>query len=895
MTTSPGLSGLRLAPVHAAPVSGGLWPECEGGYRLETSPSDGFSLTETLESLRVALADRYTLGRRLGRGGMGTVYLAEDLRHGRAVAIKVLHPQIAVTLGVERFLREIRIEAGLTHPHILPLHDSGEAAGLLYYVMPYMEGESLRERLLREGRVPLADALRIGSEIADALDHAHSHGLVHRDVKPGNILLSGTHSYLCDFGVARALYLAGDTRITETGMALGTAAYMSPEQGSGTVDVDARSDIYSLGCVLYEMLAGAPPFTGPTGRVAFLKRMTEQPVPLHQMRPDVPGSVETVVKRALQLDPEDRFQTAAELRDALVAAGNSPSAVTGTARWERVRSGARAHPARAVIAAVGAAALLLGGLGVADRVLSPKPEVTRAGVVASSTVSGAGSTVRTTPDVAVLLLDDLSPEGEHRALAMGITAELIRRLGEGGLRVPSLQAVKPLEQRELSLDSLHSILGADLLVQGSVMPLGPRLRVALDLLDAKTGLQLESARREAPAESVTVLLDGVTQDLARFLRKQLGREFRVRELQTGTRSDSAWLLTWRAEELREQRQSMVALGDTAAANALLRQADSLLIAAEAKDRHWADPIVQRGWVAYDRGLLAATSPGVATDQWARTAIQHADKALAVEKRNAAALELRGTAEFDLAQQVEGPEQAGYFKRARADLEDAVGLEPARPGAWKTLSELLYEFPGEFRASYDAALRAQQEDRFLREDRGVVFRLAQASLDLQQYQEALTRAEDGRRLWPDAVEFPAVELAVLASSPQTANVRWAWALADTILQFTAPKRRDLFRPIFLAQVAAVLGHAGLRDSATAVLREAVEATKGKDEAVREYAAYDIAHAWLVVGDREQSLEWLALDLHYRPYKRAYHSRDLWFAPLRDDPRFRELVQPEGEGP
>lgn len=821
---------------------------------------------------------------------MGTVYLADDLRHGRQVAIKVLHPQIAVTLGVERFLREIRIEAGLTHPHILPLHDSGEAAGVLYYVMPYVEGESLSERLLREGRVPLADAVRIGCEMADALDHAHSHGLVHRDVKPGNILLSGTHSYLCDFGVAQALYLAGDTRITETGVALGTAVYMSPEQGSGTAEVDARSDIYSLGCVLYEMLAGAPPFTGPTGRVAFLRRLTERPVPLRQMRPEVPGSLEAVVERALRTEPGDRFQTAAELRDALVANGNSLSAVTGTARWERVRSGVRAHPVGAMIAVVVAAALLLGGLRLADRVLSPEPEVTGAGATASSAVAGGGPSHRATPDVAVLVLDDLSPGGSNRALAMGITAELIRRLGEGGLRVPSLQAVKPLEQLKLSPDSLHGLLGADLLVQGSVMPLGPRLRVALDLLDAKTGLQLESARREAPAESVTVLLDGVSLDLARFLRERLGREFRIRELQTGTRSDSAWLLTWRAEELRERRQELAGPGDTVAASALLRQADSLLIVAEAKDRHWADPIVQRGWVAYDRGLLAATSPGVASAEWARTAIRHADKALGVDKRNAAALELRGTAQFDLAQQVEGPEQARYFKGARTDLQEAVGLDPARPGAWKTLSELLYEFPGEFQASYDAAVRAQQEDRFLREDRGVAFRLAQASLDLQHYQEALTRAGDGRRLWPDAVEFPAVELAVLASSPQTANVQWAWALADTILQFAAPKRRDLFRPIYLAQVAAVLGHAGLRDSAIAVLREAVEATTGKDETVREYAAYDIAHTWLVVGDREQSLEWLALDLHYQPYKRAYHSRDHWFAPLRDDPRFRELVQP-----
>jgi TolB-like protein len=604
------------------------------------------------------------------------------------------------------------------------------------------------------------------------------------------------------------------------------------------------------------------------------------------MRQEVPASLEMAVERALQMDPGDRFQTAAELRDVLLGPVSSPSPGAPPARRQQLWAGARAHPALAITAAALVAAAVLGGLRVVGR--TPQP-ASGAGDAVSSAVAGGASGVRVTPEIAVLVLDDLSPNGDHGALATGITAELIRRLGEGGLRVPSLQAVKPLEQRKLSLDSLRKVLGVDLVVHGSVTPLGPRLRVALDLLDAKTGLQLESARREAPAESVTVLLDGVSLDLASVLRKRLGREFRVRELRTGTRSDSAWLLVWGAEELREQREKLTLAGDTVGASALLQQADSLLVAAEARDPRWTDPIVQRGWVARDRGLLATASPGVAASQWARTALEHAEKALVLDRHDAAALELRGTARFDLAQQVADSEQVRLFEGARQDLEQAVHLDPARPRAWKTLSELLYEFPGEFQASYDAALRAQQEDRFLREDRDVVFRLAQASLDLQRYDEAITWARQGRRSWPDAVEFPAVELAVLASSPQTADVGRAWAVADTILQFASPQRRDLFRPIYLAQVAAVLGHAGRRDSARAVLRRAVEAAGRGGETVREYAAYDIAHAWLVVGDRDQSLEWLALDLRHRPYKRAYHARDHWFAALRDDPRFRELVQ------
>ena len=376
---------------------------------------------------------------------MGTVYLAEDLRHHRLVAIKVLHPEIAATLGGERFLREIRIEAGLTHPHILPLHDSGEAAGLLYYVMPYVEGESLRERLLREGRLPLADALRIGCEVADALDHAHRHGFVHRDIKPGNILLSGTHSYLCDFGVARALRAAGESEITEVGIALGTPGYMSPEQGSAADDIDGRSDIYSLGCVLYEMLAGAPPFTGPNARATFTRRLTQQASPLRRMRQEVPASLEMAVERALQTDPGDRFQTAAELRDVLLGPVSSPSLGAPLARRQQFWAGARAHPALAITATALVVAVVLGGLRVVGRTPPSEPEASGAGDAVSSVVAGGASGVRVTPEIAVLVLDDLSPHGDHGALATGITAELIRRLGEGGLRVPSLQAVKPLE------------------------------------------------------------------------------------------------------------------------------------------------------------------------------------------------------------------------------------------------------------------------------------------------------------------------------------------------------------------------------------------------------------------------------------------------------------------
>ena len=226
------------------------------------------------DRLATALADRYRIERELGAGGMATVYLAHDAKHDRRVAVKVLRPELAAAIGAERFLSEIRTTAGLQHPHVLPLFDSGAAEGLLYYVMPFVEGETLRDRLTRETQLPVADAVRIAGEVAGALDYAHRHGVIHRDIKPENILLHDGAALVADFGIALAASTAGASRMTETGMSLGTPAYMSPEQAMGERAVDARSDIFSLGCVLYEMPAGQPPFTGATAQAIVAKVMT---------------------------------------------------------------------------------------------------------------------------------------------------------------------------------------------------------------------------------------------------------------------------------------------------------------------------------------------------------------------------------------------------------------------------------------------------------------------------------------------------------------------------------------------------------------------------------------------------------------------------------------------
>src|SRR5881409_3913624 len=267
--------------------------------------------------LQVALAERYTINRELGRGGMATVYLAEDLKHRRLVALKVLSPDLGAALGKDRFLREIDIAARLTHPHILPLHDSGEADGLLYYVMPYVEGQSLRGRLVRERQLPLEDALHITRQVADALCYAHSRDVVHRDIKPENILFQSGHAVVSDFGIARAIGVAGGWSVTGTGIAVGTPGYMSPEQTRGIAQLDGRSDLYSLGCVLYEMLAGDPPFTGWSAQ-AILARQEFEPLPrLRTVRDTVPEWLEQAVARALAKAPADRFATAADLIAAL--------------------------------------------------------------------------------------------------------------------------------------------------------------------------------------------------------------------------------------------------------------------------------------------------------------------------------------------------------------------------------------------------------------------------------------------------------------------------------------------------------------------------------------------------------------------------------------------------
>jgi TolB-like protein/tRNA A-37 threonylcarbamoyl transferase component Bud32/thioredoxin-like negative regulator of GroEL len=421
---------------------------------------------DLLEQLTAALGDRYRVERELGHGGMAIVFLAEDLKHRRRVAIKLLKPDLSAVLGSERFLREIEIAATLQHPHILPLYDSGQAGGLLYYVMPFAEGESLRQRLAREQQLPLDAALRITREVGSALQYAHERGVIHRDIKPENIMLSEGHAVVADFGIARALHAASQEQLTLTGMVVGTPQYMSPEQAAGAA-VDGRSDQYSLACTLYEMLSGQPPFTGPSSQ-AVIARHSLDPVPgLRVVRQTVPQALEAAVIKAMAKLPVDRFASMQRFLEALEA----PDGVTvPTAVPARSRGPSGARVSRRVVAA----ALGAGALAAAAWWLVPGGRATRA---------HPGS--RAVTAVAVLPFQNLASGPDSSYLGEGMTEGLIADLAQiGSLKVISRSSGAEAEGTARSLAELASKLGAEAVVKGSIRRVGDSVEVSVRFLQA---------------------------------------------------------------------------------------------------------------------------------------------------------------------------------------------------------------------------------------------------------------------------------------------------------------------------------------------------------------------------------------------------------------------------
>jgi serine/threonine-protein kinase len=429
-----------------------------------------------------ALSDRYRLEREIGRGGMAVVYLADDVRHHRKVAIKFLQPEVAQVVGSARFLREIEIAAQLTHPHIVPLYDSGEMDGRLYYVMPYLGGESLRDRLQRERQLPLADALAIARQVASALEYAHARGVVHRDVKPENILLYEGEALVLDFGIARALSAAQATRITGTGLVVGTPEYMSPEQALDET-IDARSDQYSLACVLYEMLAGEAPYAGPTPHSLLAKRLVD-PVPsVRRLRGTVPPVVDRALSRALAKVPADRFPSVGAFGAEVAAA--------------------MATPASGIVAAERAPA----------------------------------------PSVAVLPFRNLSTDPENEFFADGITEDVIAHLSKiRALRVISRTSVMQFKQRAQSMHEIGATLGAATLLDGSVRRAGGRVRIVAQLVDADSDRQLWAETYDRQLTDIFEIQTDVALHIASALEAELSPEEQSRVQRKATEDLVAYQL-----------------------------------------------------------------------------------------------------------------------------------------------------------------------------------------------------------------------------------------------------------------------------------------------------------------------------------------------------------------
>ncbi|HSA54873.1 MAG TPA: protein kinase, partial [Gemmatimonadaceae bacterium] len=458
-------------------------------------------LDELLQPLQTALADRYRFRRELGRGGWGVVYLADDLKHHRLVAIKVLRREIGELPARDRFLREIGIAARLAHPHIVPLFDSGEGAGFLFYVMPFIDGETLQQRQERERQLPVSDAVAIAREVAGALAHAHAQGVVHRDVKPANILLSGGHALVADFGIAHALIgAAPGSWISSPGIRVGSPEYMSPEQASGGAEVDGRSDIYSLGCVLYEMLSGTPPFSAPTALGVMARHALDPVPPLRTLRPAVPDRLEATIRRALAKVPADRFPTAEAFRQALALPETDDD---GTAARRRVSF-------RTAAAALGGLFVVAGAFGLWRASRAPSSSGARSWVLVSDFTAPAGEQ---SLGVAVR---ELVTAGLNQSPALSVVPQEQVALAIRDAAIPDTVALDSAVAREIAFRSSVRVI-----VTGRISRIGrDAYSIVLHAVDAETGENRFSGNTAAP-EAGGELIERVER-LVRDLRSRLG-------------------------------------------------------------------------------------------------------------------------------------------------------------------------------------------------------------------------------------------------------------------------------------------------------------------------------------------------------------------------------------
>ena len=851
------IAAARVCPSCQTPIPGAarVCPSC-GAISL---PSAGATLGEVVaERLRAALGHRYRVERELGEGGMAVVFLAHDLRHDRPVALKVLKPELAAMLGAERFLREIHIAAQLNHPHILALHDSGDADGLLYYVMPYVEGDSLRRRLTRDGALPLSDALSIASEVADALGYAHDLGVIHRDIKPENILLSHGHAAIADFGIARAVAGAGSA-LTTAGISLGTPAYMSPEQAAGDPTLDHRADLYSLGCTLYEMLTGTPPYPGPSS-AALLAQHAMDPVPdARATRPEVPRAASAAARRAMAKAPTDRFGSAAELRAALAGA---PPAPGGALELRPLAVGRRWR----VVAAAAAVAVALGA----------------GGLILLRGRGSAPPAPRTALRVVVRPFEDRT--GREGTTADRITEALTARLQP----IPALAVVAAsvvAEFKDAPLDSLRARFAPDRFVIGRVEAKGDSLRVIAEIVDPRTDEALADASltvaRGAAAEMVA-------EPLSVLVRKAFWTDVEREGRRARVRNPEAWHLVEQARDRRSYAEEAVTLRLDRQGFQSLDAADSLLALARAKDagsdliRIDQAGIEERRafYVEFLRQVLPTLPAGLPRPADAYTrALAEVDQVVRSRHSltdSADAFELRGQVREGLYRELGAD---SLLASAIADYRAATEVDQHRATAWEKLGSA-YLTARLYRDALFAIQRASEEDVFELSRLNLLRSQFDAALGVQRYDLAARSCSTGVAEAPGDERFLDCDIQ-LSSRTRSDRRSAASALTRMDSLAAAGEAGTLMSAMRMLWVADILARAGLGDSADHLARRA---THDQPTAWQSLLLLESAYLRVLRRDPDSALALISAAARQDPVNRAFIRTTPDFQSLRADPRF-----------
>ncbi len=737
---------------------------------------------------------------------MATVYLAEDLKHHRKVAVKVLRPELAAALGPERFLREIEIAAQLQHPHIVPLYDSGEADGFLYYVMPYVEGESLRERLDREGKFPVEDVVRLTDDIAAALSYAHDHGIVHRDVKPENIMLTGGRAVVADFGIARALQVAGGERLTGTGLAIGTPAYMSPEQAMGLEEVDARSDVYALGCVVYEMVSGRTPFEGSTPQALLAKHAVDTVAGLRASDPAIPVYVERAVERALAKSPADRFQSASAFAEALTT--GTVVARVGRRRWRR----------RTVVGAATAVVLLLAAGGWWLATLAGGPAIERLAVLPFTNFANA-------------------PEQEY--LVQGMHSALITELGQAGVTViGGVQSMMRYQNTQMTLREIADELGVGAVIEGSVFWVGDSVGIDARLVDGSTEESLWSHSYGGDVRNVLALYRDVTRAIADEIQLVLTPRAEARLA-------SARLVNPATYEAYVRGMYHVNRGTSEAFELGLAYLN------QAIERDPADPLAYAGLaIGYATGVHDGVVPPQEAYPQAEAAAREAlrlDETLAEAHLALALVKL-------------------YYRwetaGAKEALERALELNPNLVDAHRHYgySLLIFERPDEAVAHVKRVAELDPLTPIHSAELGEIYAL------VGRYEEARAEARKSLELNPDLPHGWWVMGFAYAAQGMYEEAIAAYRTLETL------------RPGYRLALASTYAMAGRRD-----------------EALRQLAGFGRASPFFLVslhaalGQHDEAFRWL--EVAYQQRHPFMPWLEVWpaYEPLRNDPRFENLVR------